>query len=97
MKKKNPSIWDNFKEVFNYNPSTLSGALDVIVSTTPEKEYRSSSFHFRVGKFKAFKPHKKSITIVVNSQRSSFNMYFDEKGDAYFQTIVDKKSIFCSD
>ena len=30
MKKK--SLWENFKDVFDYNPSTLSGVLDIIVS-----------------------------------------------------------------
>lgn len=66
QKEKQQSFWNNFKGVFSYNPATLSGALDVILSKDKDGNFKSSEFHLRIGKFKIFIPRDKKIDIYIN-------------------------------
>jgi len=72
MNPTNNSFWNNFLNVFNYNPNNMSGALDVILTQNEQGIFKSSPFHFRVGKFKVFNPSNRSVNIFVNGKKSSF-------------------------
>ncbi len=49
------------------NPSTLSGAIDVIVVKQPNGELACSPFHVRFGKLSVLRPQeKKAYNLIIN-------------------------------
>ena len=44
---------------FDINPSTLSGAIDIIAIRQPNNTVKTSPFYVRFGKMKVFMAHKK--------------------------------------
>ncbi|KAH8118653.1 LNS2-domain-containing protein [Phellopilus nigrolimitatus] len=70
------------------NPSTLTGAIDVIVvrRTTEggEEELACSPFHVRFGKWQVLRPVDKKVKVLVNGQEIPFNMKIGDAGEAFF-------------
>ncbi|KAF8318234.1 LNS2-domain-containing protein, partial [Clavulina sp. PMI_390] len=72
------------------NPSTLTGAIDVIVlerqseEHPDETELACSPFHVRFGKFQAFRPGDRKVNVLVNGETIPFNMKIGEAGEAFF-------------
>ncbi|PKC70831.1 LNS2-domain-containing protein [Rhizophagus irregularis] len=66
------------------NPSTLSGAIDVIVVKKPNGELACSPFHVRFGKLMVLRPQEKKVEIVVNGKVVDFPMKIGEAGEAFF-------------
>ena len=46
---------DSLKRMFDINPSTLSGQIDIMLVKQPDGSLKSSPFHARFGKMKLFK------------------------------------------
>ncbi|GBB94675.1 hypothetical protein RclHR1_00240023 [Rhizophagus clarus] len=66
------------------NPSTLSGAIDVIVVKKPNGELACSPFHVRFGKLMVLRPQEKKVEVVVNGKVVDFPMKIGEAGEAFF-------------
>ncbi|GAA5997262.1 phosphatidate phosphatase PAH1 [Rhodotorula paludigena] len=70
------------------NPSTLTGAIDVIVVERPTDsggvELACSPFHVRFGKLSVLRPVDKKVRINVNDERVPFYMKVGETGEAFF-------------
>ena len=81
------------------NPSTLSGAIDVIVVERPDGSLWCSPFHVRFGKLSLLRPQEKvasflmelfssldfyQVEIRVNQQPVDFSMKVGEAGEAFF-------------
>ncbi|OAX33778.1 LNS2-domain-containing protein, partial [Rhizopogon vinicolor AM-OR11-026] len=79
------------------NPSTLTGAIDVIVirrpplpssSTSPDSPdgdtYACSPFHVRFGKLQVLRPTDKKVNISVNGSPIPFSMKIGDAGEAFF-------------
>ncbi|CAI2163136.1 14769_t:CDS:10 [Funneliformis geosporum] len=66
------------------NPSTLSGAIDVIVVEQPNGELACSPFHVRFGKLLVLRPQEKKVEITVNGNVVDFPMKIGEAGEAFF-------------
>ncbi|GAA5925131.1 hypothetical protein JCM3775_006374 [Rhodotorula graminis] len=70
------------------NPSTLTGAIDVIVVERPTEsgdvELACSPFHVRFGKLSVLRPVDKKVRITVNDERVPFYMKVGETGEAFF-------------
>ncbi|TPX59329.1 phosphatidate phosphatase [Powellomyces hirtus] len=67
------------------NPSTLSGAIDVVVIKHPDGDLVCSPFHVRFGKLKLLRPHDKAVTVTVNGQKQEdLLMKLGEAGEAFF-------------
>ncbi|EJD01525.1 LNS2-domain-containing protein [Fomitiporia mediterranea MF3/22] len=77
------------------NPSTLTGAIDVIVvrrevpsqdgvegNTT--EELVCSPFHVRFGKWQVLRPVDKKVKVMVNGHEIPFNMKIGDAGEAFF-------------
>ena len=77
-------IATSLKDVFDYNSSTLSGALDVIVIQHEDGTLHASPFHVRFGKWKVFKSKEKQVTIQVNGEKVSVGMKLGSSGEAFF-------------
>jgi len=69
------------------NPSSLSGAIDVVVVRQKDGTYRSSPFHVRFGKTGVFKPKNKVIEIEINGEQVALTMKLGEAGVAYFDEL----------
>ena len=89
-KKKNESFFSNLGEFFDYNPSTSSGLIDIMVSQDKNKIFKSTNFHFRFGKFRIFKPKDTEINLYINNIESSFKMRMSKKGIAYFKYFINR-------
>ncbi|KAH0789821.1 putative lipin [Histomonas meleagridis] len=70
--------------MIKYNPSTLSGALDIIVIEHPDGTLRSSPWHLRFGKLGLFHHTGKIISISINDQTAPFFMCVDLRGRGVF-------------
>ncbi|KAG9017378.1 hypothetical protein FRB93_007492 [Tulasnella sp. JGI-2019a] len=70
------------------NPSTLTGAIDVIVVERPgedgSNELVCTPFHVRFGKWQAFRPTDRQVTVLVNGQPIPYAMKIGEAGEAFF-------------
>ena len=70
------------------NPSTLTGAIDVIVIQRPtdsgNTELACSPFHVRFGKWQVLRPSEKKVNVFVNGNPIPFNMKIGEAGEAFF-------------
>lgn len=67
-----------------YNPSTLSGALDIVVVEHPDGTLKSSPWHLRFGKLGLLHHTEKVITVAINGTPAPFLMYVDGKGRGQF-------------
>ncbi|KLO19940.1 LNS2-domain-containing protein [Schizopora paradoxa] len=70
------------------NPSTLTGAIDVIVvrriGEGGEEELVCSPFHVRFGKWQVLRPVDKKVQVLVNGQPIPFSMKIGDAGEAFF-------------
>ncbi|KAL5487690.1 NED1 [Sanghuangporus weigelae] len=77
------------------NPSTLTGAIDVIVvrrtvsgvdgaEGSTEEELACSPFHVRFGKWQVLRPVDKKVKVMVNGREIPFNMKIGDAGEAFF-------------
>ena len=66
------------------NPSTLSGAIDVIVVEQEDGTLACSPFHVRFGKFSLLRPHEKKVEFRVNGVKQEYAMKLGEGGEAFF-------------
>jgi hypothetical protein len=65
------------------NPSTLSGAIDIIVVRDKETLV-CSPFHVRFGKLKLLRPTEQLVSIMVNQKLVDIQMKMGEAGEAFF-------------
>ncbi|KAG2145770.1 Lipin/Ned1/Smp2-domain-containing protein [Suillus clintonianus] len=85
------------------NPSTLTGAIDVIVirrppsptlsasSGSPDGDiYACSPFHVRFGKLQVLRPAEKKVNVSVNGSLIPFNMKIGDAGEAFFVFETDE-------
>ncbi|CUA69379.1 Phosphatidate phosphatase LPIN1 [Rhizoctonia solani] len=76
------------------NPSTLTGAIDVIVverrAENGETELACSPFHVRFGKWQVLLPADKKVSVYVNNKPIPFNMKIGEAGEAFFVFETDE-------
>jgi phosphatidate phosphatase LPIN len=76
------------------NPSTLTGAIDVIVIHRPAdngaSELVCSPFHVRFGKWQVLRPSDKNVNVFVNGTRIPFDMKIGEAGEAFFVFETDE-------
>ena len=70
--------------ISKYNPSTLSGALDIIIIEHPDGTLRSSPWHIRFGKLGLLHHNGKVVTVDINEKHAPFLMQIDESGRAQF-------------
>ncbi|KAG5639717.1 hypothetical protein H0H81_005900 [Sphagnurus paluster] len=77
-----------YKDLPPINPSTLTGAIDVIVVQRPtdngDTELVCSPFHVRFGKWQVLRPGEKKVNVSVNGHLIPFNMKIGEAGEAFF-------------
>ena len=66
------------------NPSTLSGAIDIIVVRQKNGDLMCSPFHVRFGKLKLLNPSDKIVELTVNGNLVDINMKVGEAGEAFF-------------
>ncbi|OAQ99588.1 hypothetical protein LLEC1_02936 [Akanthomyces lecanii] len=66
------------------NPSTLSGAIDVIVIEHEDGSLACSPFHVRFGKFSLLRPYEKKVEFIVNEVKQDYAMKLAEGGEAFF-------------
>ncbi|KAG1735729.1 Lipin/Ned1/Smp2-domain-containing protein [Suillus paluster] len=85
------------------NPSTLTGAIDVIVirrapspslsasSGSPDSDiYACSPFHVRFGKLQVLRPAEKKVNVSVNGSPIPFSMKIGDAGEAFFVFETDE-------
>ena len=77
-------LFSGIRYVFDYNSSTLSGALDVIVVQHSDGTLRSTPFHVRFGKLKVFRSKEKLVQLLVNGQPVALAMKLASTGEAFF-------------
>lgn len=78
-------MWNKFTKSINYNSSTLSGAVDVIVVEDEQGNLRSTSFHLRVGKFQLMNVNDSIVELVINGKSSKYKMFLSPKGIGFWE------------
>eukprot|EP01102_Stenamoeba_stenopodia_P019264 TRINITY_DN722_c0_g1_i1.p1 TRINITY_DN722_c0_g1~~TRINITY_DN722_c0_g1_i1.p1 ORF type:complete len:1004 (-),score=227.64 TRINITY_DN722_c0_g1_i1:70-3081(-) len=77
-------MFDGVHNVFQLNPATLSGAIDIIVVKHPDGTYHCTPFHVRFGKLQLLRSRDKVVTITVNDQPVKLKMKLGDAGEAFF-------------
>lgn len=72
------------KTLSSINPSTLSGAIDVIVVESADNELNCSPFHVRFGKFQLLRPSQKKVDFIINGKLTNLPMKLGDEGEAFF-------------
>ncbi|RKP36905.1 Lipin/Ned1/Smp2-domain-containing protein, partial [Dimargaris cristalligena] len=75
------TVSEFYKEL---NPSTLSGAIDIIVAERADGTLACTPFHVRFGKFQLLRPSEKVVDLLVNGQPVSVHMKLGDAGEAFF-------------
>ena len=70
--------------MFDINPATLSGSIDIICISQKDGSLKSSPFYVRFGKFLVMKSTDKKIEIIVNGNKTGMEMILGSAGEAYF-------------
>lgn len=83
------NLWKRLGSVLDFNSSDLSGTLDVIIVEDQNHIKNSTAFHFRIGKFKVFRPDQREVNIYVNGQLSKTSMKLSQRGIGYFEVETD--------
>ncbi|KAH7922979.1 LNS2-domain-containing protein [Leucogyrophana mollusca] len=77
-----------YRDLPPINPSTLTGAIDVIVIRRPtdtgDISLACSPFHVRFGKLQVLRPAEKKVNIFVNGNPIPFSMKIGDAGEAFF-------------
>ncbi|KAF8507837.1 LNS2-domain-containing protein [Hysterangium stoloniferum] len=83
-----------YKDLPPINPSTLTGAIDVIVIERPTEngatELVCSPFHVRFGKWQVLRPGEKKVNVLVNGHPIPFDMKIGDAGEAFFVFETDE-------
>lgn len=67
------------------NPTTLTGAVDVIIVRQKDGSFSCGPFYVKFGKLTAFSPADKIVEVYINNQFVEFlHMRLSNSGDAYF-------------
>jgi phosphatidate phosphatase LPIN len=83
-------LWKKFSTIWDYNSSTLSGCLDVIVVEDEAGQLRCSPFHFRVGKLKVFITDLKVVKVFINNKEAKYQMKLSKNGVGFFECAVEE-------
>lgn len=79
------NISDSVSTAWNsINPSTLSGAIDVITVVHEDGTLSCSPFHVRFGKFSLLRPSDKKVEFRVNGKKQDYAMKLGDGGEAFF-------------
>ncbi|KAJ4421894.1 lipin Ned1 [Gnomoniopsis sp. IMI 355080] len=79
------NISDSVSTAWNsINPSTLSGAIDVICVEGHDGTLSCSPFHVRFGKFSLLRPSDKKVEFRVNGKKQDYAMKLGDGGEAFF-------------
>jgi len=70
---------------WDINPSTLSGAIDILVIQAPSGELSCSPFHVRFGKLQLLRPQERIVQIHINGKlQEGIQMKVGEAGETFF-------------
>ncbi|KAJ3229554.1 Lipin-3 [Chytriomyces hyalinus] len=84
------SVADFWGDISTINPSTLSGAIDIVVVRGKDGELACSPFHVRFGKLVLLRPTEKKVIITVNEKAVDIPMKVGEAGEAFFVVELDE-------
>lgn len=80
-----------FTNLFDINPSTLSGSVDIISVLQPNGTLKASPFHVRFGKnMLLMKTNRKLVDIYINGSKTELVMKLGSAGEAYFVELTDE-------
>jgi len=83
-------MFDGVSRAFFLNPSTLSGAIDVIVVRHPDGKLKCTPFHVRFGRLQLLYSAEKIVKVTVNGESLPFQMKLGAAGEAYFVHEIEK-------
>ena len=80
-----------FFDLFSYNKTLLSGAMDMIVIKQPDDTYKISPMLVRFGQFRILKAKEKNVQVYINDKKTDLLMRLSEQGEAYVLREVKKR------
>lgn len=101
-------FFDSVQSALNINPSTFSGAIDIVVVQQSNGEFsddspltntgsfKSTPFHVRFGKFQVLNAGEKTVTLAINDHVSDIKMKLGDSGSAYFVREVGQVAVHFS-
>ena len=83
--------------LFGYNNSVLSGAMDMIVIKQEDNTFKSTPLMVRFGQFRILKAKETNVEIYINDNKIDLPMRLSEQGEAYIlkerKTVKEKLNI----
>ena len=68
----------------------LSGAMDMIAVSQPDKTIKATTIKARFGSFKIINPNEKEVEVYVNNIKTSLKLRLSQSGEVYHAEIFKK-------
>lgn len=79
----------SFNNVIDYNTSSFTGSMDIIVIKDSEGNLKSTPFHLKFGKFKVLNYKNKKIEVYINGEKTGITMKINKNGNCYFKEYIE--------
>jgi phosphatidate phosphatase LPIN len=78
---------DKILNFFSYNPTLVSGAMDILVIKQPNGTYKGTPLRVKFGQWSILKPKEKEVKLKINDNIINIPIKLNESGEAYIKKI----------
>ena len=78
---------DKILNFFSYNPTLVSGAMDILVIKQPNGTYKGTPLRVKFGQWSILKPKEKEVKFKINDNIINIPIKLNESGEAYIKKI----------
>jgi phosphatidate phosphatase PAH1 len=76
---------DKILNFFSYNPTLVSGAMDILVIKQPNGTYKGTPLRVKFGQWSILKPKEKEVKFKINDNIINIPIKLNESGEAYIK------------
>ena len=76
---------DKILNFFSYNPTLVSGAMDILVIKQPNGSFKGTPLRVKFGQWSILKPKEKEVIFKINDKIVNIPIKLNESGEAYIK------------
>ena len=76
---------DKILNFFSYNPTLVSGAMDILVIKQPNGSFKGTPLRVKFGQQSILKPKEKEVILKINDKKVNIPIKLNESGEAYIK------------
>ena len=82
---------DKILNFFSYNPTLVSGAMDILVIKQPNGSFKGTPLRVKFGQWSILKPKEKEVILKINDKIVNIPIKLNESGEAYIKRKIKLK------